>query len=80
MAAIQQQLINQLTDDQDIAALNFEAALQSDPAKAQQYKADRDSKKFTETLEIKRGNFQKAAIDARTAAVHIQHKLNSIVN
>jgi len=63
MAAIQQQLINQLTDDQDIAALNFEAALQSDPAKAQQYKADRDSKKFTETLEIKRGNFQKAAID-----------------
>jgi hypothetical protein len=47
----------------DIEKIEFKSELMGDPVKAQQYSADRQNKQADETLQIKRGNFQKAFYD-----------------
>ena len=63
MAELQSELINMSTAYDDIEKINFKSMLLTDPVKAQQYKNDRIASQTGETLDIKRGNFQKAVND-----------------
>jgi hypothetical protein len=56
-------LVNVSMAVDDIEKIEFKAALLQDPTKAQQYAQDRQNKAAAETLQIKRGNFQKAFYD-----------------
>lgn len=47
----------------DIQKIEFKSELMADPAKAQRYAQERQNKALQETMEIKRGNFQKAYYD-----------------
>ena len=63
MADLQSQMIDMSTAYDDLEKINFKTMLLSDPAKAQQYMDDRIASQTGETLQIKRGNFQKAVVD-----------------
>ncbi len=63
MAELQSELINMSTAYDDIEKINFKSMLLTDPVRAQQYKNDRIASQTGETLDIKRGNFQKAVND-----------------
>ena len=56
-------LVNASTALDDIEKIEFKAELLNDPLRAQQYTADRVSKQVGETIQIKRGNFQKGVYD-----------------
>lgn len=47
----------------DIQKIEFKSELMADPVKAQRYAAERQNKALQETMQIKRGNFQKAYYD-----------------
>jgi hypothetical protein len=47
----------------DIEKIEFKSELMQDPVKSQQYASERQNKQAEETLQIKRGNFQKAFYD-----------------
>ena len=63
MSDYQQQLINASMAVNDIEKIEFKSELLRDPVKAQQYAQDRQDKVANETIQIKRGNFQKAYYD-----------------
>jgi len=63
MADYHDQLVNASMALDDIEKIEFKSELMGDPVKAQQYSADRQNKQADETLQIKRGNFQKAFYD-----------------
>ena len=63
MADLHTFFVNASTALDDIEKIEFKAELLSDPTRAQQYTADRISKQLGETIQIKRGNFQKGVYD-----------------
>lgn len=63
MADYHDQLVNASMALDDIEKIEFKSELMGDPVKAQQYSAERQNKQADETLQIKRGNFQKAFYD-----------------
>ena len=63
MADLHNFLVSASTALDDIERIEFKAELLNDPTRAQQYTADRISKQLSETIDIKRGNFQKGVYD-----------------
>jgi hypothetical protein len=63
MSDYQSQIVNASMAVDDIEKIEFKSELLRDPAKAQQYAQDRQDKVTNETIQIKRGNFQKAYYD-----------------
>jgi len=63
MSDLHTMLVNASTALDDIEKIEFKAELLNDPTRAQQYTADRISKQLGETIQIKRGNFQKGVYD-----------------
>jgi hypothetical protein len=63
MADLHTELVNASMALDDIEKIEFKAELLNDPTRAQQYTADRISKQLGETIQIKRGNFQKGVYD-----------------
>ena len=63
MSDYQSLLINASMAVNDIEKIEFKSELLRDPVKAQQYAQDRQDKVANETIQIKRGNFQKAYYD-----------------
>jgi hypothetical protein len=57
------QLVNASLMADDLEKIEFKADMMGDPVKAQQYSQDRQAKAAEETLQIKRGSFQKAHYD-----------------
>lgn len=56
-------LVNASMALDDIEKIEFKSELMQDPVKSQQYASERQNKQAEETLQIKRGNFQKAFYD-----------------
>ena len=63
MADYHDMLVNASMALDDIEKIEFKSELMADPVRAQQYSADRQNKQADETIQIKRGNFQKAFYD-----------------
>jgi hypothetical protein len=63
MADYHDMLVNASMALDDIEKIEFKSELMGDPVRSQQYSADRQNKQADETLQIKRGNFQKAFYD-----------------
>jgi hypothetical protein len=63
MSDYQSMLVNAAVIVDDIEKIEFKSELLRDPGKAQQYAQDRQDKLTEETLQVKRGNFQKAYYD-----------------
>jgi hypothetical protein len=63
MADYHDMLVNASMALDDIEKIEFKSELMGDPVRSQQYSAERQNKQADETLQIKRGNFQKAFYD-----------------
>ena len=63
MADYHTMLVNASMALDDIEKIEFKSELMNDPVKSQQYASERQNKQADETLQIKRGNFQKAFYD-----------------
>ena len=63
MSDYQSMLVNAAIIVDDIEKIEFKSELLRDPGKAQQYAQDRQDKLTNETIQVKRGNFQKAYYD-----------------
>lgn len=63
MADYHTMLVNASMALDDIEKIEFKSELMNDPIKSQQYASERQNKQADETLQIKRGNFQKAFYD-----------------